>query len=63
MTDSPPIDPETLLDAMGPLLGIPVDPAFRPGVVANLTLIATMAALVDGMPLDEREEPAAVYRP
>ena len=46
MTDSPPFDPETLLDAMGPLLGIPVDPAFRPGVVANLTLIATMAGVM-----------------
>jgi hypothetical protein len=44
MTDTPTFDPETLLDAMVPLL-------------------ATMAALVDGMPLDEREEPAAVYRP
>jgi hypothetical protein len=63
MTDTPPFDPDALLDAMAPLVGIPVEPAFRPGVVANLTLIATMAALVDGMPLDEREEPAAVYRP
>jgi len=63
MTDTPPFDQEALLDAMAPLVGIPVEPAFRPGVVANLTLIATMADLVDGMSLDEREEPAAVYRP
>jgi hypothetical protein len=63
MPNTPPFDPEALIDAMAPLVGIPVDPAFRPGVAANLALIATMAALVDGAPLDEREEPAAVYRP
>ncbi len=39
-------------------------PEFRPGVVANLeTTIARMAALVLAAPLDEREEPAAVFRP
>ncbi len=63
MPDEAPFHAEAVLDAMAPLVGIPVDPAFRPGVVANLTLIAKMAALVDGAAIDEREEPAAVYRP
>lgn len=63
MSEPPPFDPEALIDAMAPLLAIPVEPAFRPGIVANLTLIAALAALVDEAPIDEREEPAAVYRP
>ena len=63
MSERAPFDPDAVIDAMAPLLGIPVDPAFRPGIVANLELIALLAALLDEAPLDEREEPAAVYRP
>ncbi|MHB2168874.1 DUF4089 domain-containing protein [Alsobacter sp. R-9] len=59
----PAFDPEAVIDAMAPLLGITVDPAFRPGVLTNLGVIAAMAALVDGAAIDEREEPAPVYRP
>ena len=63
MSDRPSFDPHSVIDAMAPLLGIPVDPSFRPGIVANLELIAMLAALLDAAPIDEREEPAAVFRP
>ena len=63
MSDRPSFDPQAVIDAMAPLLGIPVDPSFRPGIVANLELIAMLAALLDAAPIDEREEPAAVFRP
>ncbi len=53
----------TVVDAMAPILGIPVTSEFRPGVIANLRISLELAALVLAFPLDEREEPAPVFRP
>lgn len=55
------IDPEALIDAMTPLLGLPVGPEHRPGVAANLAVMTRLAGLVVSCPLDDREDPAAVY--
>ena len=54
-------DAEAVIDALAPLLGLPVAAEHRPGVVANLRMTARLAALVTEFPLDDREEPAPVY--
>jgi hypothetical protein len=53
-------DPDALIDAVAPLLGLSVEPDFRPGIVANLRTIARHAELLD-LPLDDRAEPAPVF--
>ena len=51
-----------LLDAMAPLLGIPVDPAWRGAVIANLKVLSEAARLVHEIPLPNWLEPAPVFR-
>ena len=58
-----PTDIEAYVDATAQLIGLPLDPAHRPGVVLNLGRIAQMAALVMDFPLPEETEPAPVYEP
>ena len=58
-----PTDIEAYVDAAAQLVGLPLDPAHRPGVVLNLGRIAQMAALVMEFPLPEETEPAPVYEP
>lgn len=52
-----------MVDALAPVLGIPVTPEFRPGIIANLRISLDLAALMLDFHLDEREEPAPVFRP
>ncbi len=63
MSKIPGSDFEAVIDAMAPLLGIAVAPEFRPGVVQNLATIMRLAAVVLEAEIDEREEPAPVFRP
>ena len=58
-----PLNAEAYVDAAAALIGLPLDPAHRPGVVLNLERIAQMAALVNGFPLPDETEPAPVFRP
>jgi len=62
MADQP-FDAEAYVGAAAALLGLPIDPAHRPGLVLNLERIAQMAALVMEFPLPEETEPAPVFRP
>jgi hypothetical protein len=62
MADQP-VDPEAYVDAAAALIGLPIDPAHRPGVIVNLERIAQMAALVMEFALPEEAEPAPVLRP
>jgi hypothetical protein len=62
MADEP-FDAEAYVDAAARLIGLPIDPAHRPGVVLNLERIAQMAALVMAFDLPEETEPAPVYTP
>jgi hypothetical protein len=62
MADEP-FDAEAYVDAAAKLIGLPIDPAHRPGVVLNLERIAQMAALVMEFDLPEETEPAPVYTP
>lgn len=54
-------DPEAVLDAMAPLLGLAVAAEARPAVLANLSIAAAMAALVLEEPAGDHAEPAPVY--
>ena len=56
-------DIEAYVDAAARLVGLPLDPAHRPGVVVNLERIAAMAALVMKFPLPDDTEPAPVFTP
>ncbi|MBV9077590.1 MAG: DUF4089 domain-containing protein [Methylobacteriaceae bacterium] len=51
-----------IVDAMAPMLGIAIDPAWRAAVVANLQATTRAAALVLAFPLDDELEPAPVFR-
>jgi hypothetical protein len=62
MSDQP-FDAEAYVDAAAALIGLPIDPAHRPGVVLNMGRIAQMAALVMEFPLPDEVEPAPVFRP
>ena len=58
-----PFDAETYVDAAAALIGLPLDPAHRPGVILNVQRIAEMAALVMASPLSDETEPAPVFLP
>jgi hypothetical protein len=58
-----PFDAEAYVDAAARLIGLPIEPAHRPGVVLNFERIAQMAALVMEFPLPEETEPAPVFEP
>lgn len=44
-------DPDTYLNAVAPALGLDIPVAARPGVLQFLKLAASMAALVEAVPL------------
>ena len=56
-------DAGAYVDAAATLIGLPLDPAHRPGIVLNLERIAQMAVLVMDFPLPDEIEPAPVFRP
>ena len=55
-------DLDRLIDAGTALLGIPVDPAWREAIRANLEVTLRLAATVDAFPLPDEAEPAPVFR-
>ncbi len=58
-----PLDAEHYVDAAAALIGLPLEPADRPGIILNLQRIAEMAALVMAFPLPGETEPAPVFLP
>ena len=58
-----PADAAATVEAQAMLVGLRLDPAYRPGVIVNLERIAEMAALVMEFPLPDEVEPAPVFRP
>ncbi len=62
MTDQP-FDPEAVIDAVAPMLGLTIEPVYRAGIVTNLAITARFAALVLDFPLGDDAEPAPVFRP
>ncbi len=58
-----PPDPDALIDAMSPLVGLTVAPAYRAGVAAHLTAAIAAAGLMADWPQGDHAEPAPVFRP
>ncbi|MEN9313690.1 MAG: hypothetical protein RIS35_83 [Pseudomonadota bacterium] len=54
---------EAYVDAVATAIGLPVEEAHRPGVVAYLKLAAGLAQRVMEFPLATHDEPAAIFRP
>ena len=59
----PDFDPDAVIAAMAPLLGLVVDEASRRQVRLHLEIAAAQAALLSEAPLDDHEEPAPVFVP
>jgi hypothetical protein len=53
---------DAYLDGAARALRLPIDPAWRPAVKANLETLLALAELVDTFPLPEELAPAPVYR-
>lgn len=56
-------DIEAYVDRAAALIALPLDPAHKPGVVANLGRTAAIAKLVTEFPLPDDIEPGPVWRP
>lgn len=51
------------VDLMAKLIDLPLDPEHRPGVIANMTIIARIAQLVNEFPLPDEIEAATAFQP
>jgi hypothetical protein len=59
MSVADPLD--SYIDAVSAVLSLPVDPAWKPAVRANLAVSLRLARLVDEFPLPDETEPASVF--
>ncbi len=51
------------VDIAAELMNLPIDPEYRPGVIANLESIAEIARLVTEFQIEETVESAPVFNP
>lgn len=61
----PPLDDtgaEAIINAMTPLIGLSIEPAWRDAVATNLKAVANASRLLLEFPLDDELEPAQVFR-
>lgn len=60
------MDDETCLaawcDAMAALLDLPIEAGDRAEIITNLRVIARQMKLVDDFPLEDRAEPAGIFK-
>ena len=52
---------DTYIDAAAEVLALPVEPAWKPAVKANLQVTLRLAALVDELELADEAEPASTF--
>ena len=52
---------EFYIDAAAAVLGLPIEPAWKPAVRENLDVSLKMARMVQEFPLPDEIEPASVY--
>ncbi len=57
------MDHNAYIDATAATLGLKIATEHRPGVLQFFGLVAGMAALVQGLPLEAHEESGNVFRP
>lgn len=51
------------LEAMGALIDLPIDPAYRESVARHLADLLDAAEFLSALPLGDAIEPAPVFRP
>jgi hypothetical protein len=56
-------DPDRIIDAMAPLLELPLQHADRGLIATHLRIARSMAAIVAAHPLPDDAEPLPVFRP
>ncbi|WP_448147729.1 DUF4089 domain-containing protein [Labrys miyagiensis] len=61
MGDKPDFDALAVIDAVGPMIAIPIAPEYREGVALNLKITAGFAEIVLGFHLDDANQPAPVF--
>jgi hypothetical protein len=54
--------PAAWCEAVAALLDLPIDAGDRAEIIANLRVIARQIKLIEDFPLDDRAEPAPVFR-
>jgi 1-carboxybiuret hydrolase subunit AtzG-like protein len=54
-------DPEVVVDAMAPLLGLTLTPESRAQTIVHLRIAAEQAEKLLSVPLDDQQEPAPVF--
>ena len=59
----PDFDPDAMISALAPLLGLAIGEVSQSQVKVHLEIAARHAALLEEAPLDDHEEPAPVYLP
>jgi hypothetical protein len=60
MTDA---DLDHLINGLSAVVAVPLDPAHRPGVAANLSRLLAQADIVMSVPVPPDTEPAPIFRP
>ncbi|UBF25632.1 DUF4089 domain-containing protein [Kovacikia minuta CCNUW1] len=58
-----PIDPTAYIDQAVAVLGLPLQPEHKPGVVENFVRIMAIAQLVNEFPLPEETEAGPIFEP
>jgi hypothetical protein len=58
-----PAQTETYVDAAAAVIGLPLGPEHRPGVLRFFALAAEMAAVLEAVPLGAHAEPAVTFVP
>ena len=56
-------DPEALVEAMAPLLGLALTPESRAATILHVRIAAQQAELLLSAPCEDDEEPAPVFKP
>ena len=56
-------DTGAVVDAMAKVIGLPIDPASRDKVIANVNIARTIAGLALAEPVPDATENAPVFRP
>ena len=54
-------DLDALVDAAAATMGLPIEPAWKPAITANLQVSLRLAALVEEFELPDDAEPAPVF--
>ena len=57
------VDIALLVDQTAALIGLPLPPEYRSGVIENMERIAAVAQLVTEFPLPEAVEPSPIFEP